>query len=448
MITSKIARAVARGLVNLKPKPGGVIVVPPTPSWDGTPQNNRAVVLGDSFIANGSSPTSGFENYGEMPTAIRLSGQRLVLRLEDNFGFGGDSSEMAEVRVDTALASSPGWMLVNLGTNDATFDFTAQRTIDSLNRIKAKAFAKKTIVIFHVPPPRGNDTFPEKRLSAPRLAIALERRQRMLNELPGVGCFVTDARDALLKPGTENDIIESMSHDGLHPNTSGAYYNGKPIAAVIIQNAPAVQVISTVENVWSLTNPRGSPSSNLLMNGSVAVTGGGATGFQATNYTGANASGTTGVTRAYSRVVKEGKNWDQCVIGGIKPTSAAALDLFRQISLQGPSANEKHYVPGLLYEVVGEFEIDAGMTNILSLQLGFQIASPTYNATLWDGDRYAEGSFMPSEAHVGVFRSPRFIMPDGVTDMRMRCAAYVSTLGAPVGTVRGRGFELRVVEGQ
>lgn len=414
-----------------------------TSGWNGMPRNRLLAILGDSITAQNSSATAGFQNYGYVTALNRRTGQRLYFAHERNFGVGGDSTLMAEARIDAMIASGAGVGIIAVGTNDPGLGVTSDQTIDSMKRMKAKAKAAKMTLIFITPAPRGNDAYPDKRLSGALLTTAQTIRSRMLAELPGVGCYVADNHTHLLKGGTTNDIKDGYTSDGLHPITVGAYYWCITAAAIVESIVAPLSVIATVENPWvSGTNPQGSASSNALMSGTTGTVGTGGSGQLATGYSGTNSTGTTGVTRTYSKVNKDGKVWQQVVIGGVAATQNAAIDLVRQISLH------TKVTPGLVYEAVAQYEHDADVSNILSLQVGFQLTTPGGTTTLWDGDRYTNASPLPAVADAGVSRSPRFVMPAGATDLRIRVSCYLSTSGAPVGTFRITGVELRPVPGQ
>lgn len=437
MLASKIARPVVRAVS------GPVTRRKQTKSWDGTPLNRRMAVLGDSIVLQNSSAVGGFQANGFVTSMNRRTGQRLYFDHARNFGVGGDTTLMAEARMAAMIATGAGLGIIAVGTNDPGQSVTDTQTLDAMKRMKAAALAARMVLIFITPAPRGNDTWPDKRLAGPQLATAQAIRSRMLAELPGLGCYVVDNHTHLLKGGTTNDIKDGYTSDGLHPLTAGAYYWGIAAADVVASLFTAIPVIATVENPWNATtNPQGSASSNALMAGTTGTVGTGGSGQLATGYSGSNSTGTTGVTRTYSKVNKDGRVWQQVVVGGAAATQTAAIDLLRQINLH------TKVTPGLTYEVVARYEHDADVSNILSLQFGVQLVQPSGSSTLWDGDKYTNVSLLPQVADAGIARSPRFVMPADATDLRVRAACYLSTLGPPTGTFRITGLELRPVPGQ
>lgn len=278
--------------------------------------------------------------------------------------------------------------------------------------------------------PRGNDTYPDKRLTGATLQAHLERRTRALAELPQPGCVVVDVRDLLLKPGTENDVIDGATIDGLHMSVTGADENWGPrIAAAIISIARPSPYL-----------PSGTTARSL--NPNVECAGASTTSDTSTapppEYTTTNAGGIVGLTKYFKEVTTPTGRWCRVTVGGAKQTAEAFTDLLRRISMSGV------IVPGKVYEVVCEYEIDAGATNILAVQLGFQAAGST-TLTLWDSDKYQSPHVISGKAQAGWFNTPPFTGVAGLTDFRIRLAAFLGTAGAPSLVVRLRNFELREV---
>ena len=435
MIASSVVRQIARRVAGpVTRKSGG---------WNGRPRNNLLAILGDSIVLQNSSTVGGFQNNGFITSMNRRTGQRLYFSPDRNFGVGGDTTLMAEARMAAMIATGAGLGIIAVGTNDPNAGVTADQTLASMKRMRDAAKTARMVLIFIVPAPRGNDIYPATRLAGANLVTAQTIRSRMLAELPGVGCHVVDNHTHLLKGGTVNDIKDGYTSDGLHPLTLGAYYWGITAAEVVANLFTAIPVIATVENPWNATtNPQGSASSNALTAGTTGTVGSGGSGQLATGYSGSNSTGTTGVTRTYSKVTKDGKTWQQIVVGGAAATATAAIDLMRQIGLH------TKVTPGLVYEVVAQYEHDADVNNIASLQFGFQLITPGGTTSLWDGDKYTNISLLPQVADAGIARSPRFVMPADATDLRVRAACYLSTLGPPTGTFRITGLEIRPVPGQ
>jgi len=401
--------------------------------------NNRIAILGDSITAQCSTPTNGTENYGYIANALRRAKQRFVYRLTDNYGQGGDTTTMMKPRTANVISSGVGTCIIMGGTNDRGLaGMTAEQTMVNLREMRDALIAAGIFVIIMTPMPRGDALFPDKYLTGTQLAYHLEVHDRILAELPSNNCKVVDNWPTLLDvaSGALKGIKQGYTHDGLHPRTQGAYWTGYPLGDVLNTMTPVEIIMPSADNVWvAVTNVTGDASVNPLFLGSAGVPGTGGSGVLGDGWGGANAAGTTGVTRTYSKV----STWQQVVIGGITATSAAALDIARQIGLHTKC------VPGATYEAVCEYELDAGATNVLSLQLGATVTAVSGVIALWDGDRYDNASPIQPVATAGFIRSPRFVMPADATDVRLRLACYLSTSGAPSATVRVRKMSLRQV---
>lgn len=417
---------------------GGVAELPLT-----KPKNNLIAVLGDSITAAVSNLTAGIENYGYLGNALRMSGQRFVHRLSDNYGVGGNTTLQMKDRVAAVIASGVGTCIVMGGTNDrGSANLSQEETIQNLKDIRDQLIAGGVFVVLVIAPPRGDTTYTNNRLAGSRLGDHLAIRKRLLVEGPKDGCVVVDAWPLLAEPtSTTGDIKVGYTSDGLHPNTRGAYFIGKAIAAKLIQIMPPMDILpmSNTDVFHATENPLGHASVNPKMLGTGGSSGTGGTGPLADGWSGTNASGTTGVTRTYSKVTTPTGDWQQCVIGGDAATSAAAIDIGRQIGLH------TNMVPGQQYEVVGEYEIDSGAVNVLSLQLGIVVTDGSGTVTLWDGDRYTNDSPLSGEAEAGVMRTPRVVCPASPTDARIRLTCYMSTNGAPSATIRFRNIALQPV---
>lgn len=404
---------------------GGVTPTPPT--WNGLPTNNKMAELGHSFIANGQYTTDGYRAYGVATAAADDSGQ-VVRRLgaAGAFGVGGDTTTMIDARFDAALAACAGGTLyVWNGINDDAL--TVDQTLTTMLSWKAKAFAAKTAIIFHTITPCGNDAFPTNRKSASVITDMKARNTRIKAELPGVGCKVVDCFAQVLKAGTDFDLLEKWSpQDGKHPGTVMVQEITGPADAIVLKQLYPTGAV----DLPTATRAR-SINTNVELTGASTTAG----STLPTGYTSTKATGTTGTTLTYQEVTTATGRWCEVVMGGTAATANAAVDILRQISLQAK------LVSGMTYEGVIEYEYDAGMQNILAIQLGMQEAG---SSTLlnWDNNRYATQVVTPL-ARKGWMRTPPFTAIDGLTDHRLRLSAYLSTAGAPAGKMRFRFMENR-----
>lgn len=403
--------------------------------------NNKIALFGDSISAQNSSATSGFENYGYITWANQLSRQRFRFEHANNFGVGGNTTAQMLARIDDVIASDASTVVVFGGTNDrGSANLSYQDTVDNLTSIVTRLRLANKVVVFVTPLPRGDSTFTSNRLSGVQLANHLRVRQWILTWRGVAGVYVVDTwPNTAVESSATGDITLGYTHDGLHPNTTGAYYVGKAIATQALVNIlpePSILAASNAD-IYSADNPLGSVNLNPMFAGTAGSPATGGSGSLADNWSGTNATGTTNVTRTYSKVTSGGKAWQQVVIGGTATTAEAAIDIARQISLQAS------VVGGATYEGLMEYQVDASAANIMSLQLGLVVTDGTGTTTLWDGDRYTGTSVLPTEAFSGVLRTPRITMPaSGITDVRLRVSCYLVNGQAPSGTIRLRAGSL------
>lgn len=414
-------------------KGDGLILAPPSSStgstWDGKPTSNKMSELGHSFIANGQYTTDGYRSYGVATAAADDSGQ-VVRRLGSAgaFGVGGDTTLQIGARIDAAIAAAPnGVVYVWNGINDDAL--TVEQTLAEMKVWKQKALAAKTVIVFHTIAPCGNDAFPDNRKSASVITDMKLRNTRIRAEIPGPGCYVIDCFDKLLKSGTEFDLLETWSpQDGKHPGNAFVQEVSGPADAALLSYLYPNGMVDKP----TATRTR-SVNTNVEITGASTTVG----STLPTGYTSTKATGTTGTTLTWQEVTTSTGRWCQIVMGGTAPTANAAVDMLRQISLQAK------LVTGVTYEGVVEYEYDAGMSNILAIQLGMQEAGST-TALNWDNNRYST-QLVSNKARKGWLRTPPFTAVDGITDHRFRLSAYLSTAGAPSAVMRFRYMENREI---
>uniref|UniRef100_A0AAU6W065 GDSL-like lipase/acylhydrolase n=3 Tax=unclassified bacterial viruses TaxID=12333 RepID=A0AAU6W065_9VIRU len=404
------------------------------------PKNNIVAIIGDS-ITNQCTGANGTETYGYLSNALRQSDARFVFPLANNFGVGGDTTTQIRVRTPNVVASGAGIVIMLGGTNDRTSGLTVQTSIDNYKYMRDQFIAAGQFVICVVPMPRGdkrNATTISKTLTAAQLTDALRYRDRILKEMPKQGCVAVDTwPDFSDLSSSTGEVIQGYTHDGLHPSPTGAFVLGSLIAQEIKKLLPldAILPISNSDIYNATTNPFGLVTVNPMMLGTAGTPATGGTGELADGWRGSTASTAAGVTRTYSKVTKDGKVWQQVVLGGATPSQAGRLDLLSQVALQG------NIVLGGVYEIVGQYEIDAGSSFILSIQPGIQINS---DVVQYDGDRYDADQYFPVVAQSGVFRSPQMQI-NTATDIRALVSLYVSNVGTPNATIRFRAVGMRRV---
>jgi len=412
-----------------------------TPAVVTMPTNDRVAIFGDSRTAQCSTANGGSENYGYLFWSLFFARQRCRYDLIDNYGVGGDTTTMMLARIGQVIASAASVVIVLGSTNDrGAANMTAQATITNLTAIRDKLRAAGKIVVFVAETPRGDTTFTTNRLSGQQLAYHVKVRQWILSQVAQPGVFVADPWSYMGDPAsTTGDARVGYTHDGLHMNTTGAFYLGTAIAKVLnfLFPEPNILPVSNVDQ-YSVDNPQGCVNLNPMMTGTAGTAATGGSGQLADSWSGTNAAGASGATRTYTKVTKNGQEWQQCVLGGTASGTAAALDIARQIGLQAK------VIPGQYLEAIADIEFDAGLVNVMSIQLGITITDPVNGTvSIWDGDRYTGLSVIPGVAGAGILRVPRMLVPAGATDVRLRLTAYAVDASAVSGTIRCRALALR-----
>ena len=400
------------------------------PSW-----NNILGALGDSRTANaGKDGTS--ENIGPLHWACMLSGQRLSFYTSYNFGVGGYSTQdIIDNTLDSACRSLPSSFFVLCGTNDRT-TMTAAQSIANIEYIVTSLVNSGKDVYIMAELPRGDVSMsPTYRFTSDQLTAHLQVRNYILSMRGRNGVFVCDAwQDMCIPSSTTGDIKTGYSIDGLHPNTTGAYYVAQSIAKQIIANHPVAPSIVPVENSTS----SGWLNTNQMLDGTGGTTfGTGGSGSLATGWRGSTGSTVGGITRVYS---KTAEGYQQIVIGGTAASgSNPQMDLLSQVSLQSTCA-------GSTVQAFSEMSIASGSSGIISLQLGIMVVSPTTGTNyVWDGDYYTAASPLPSVGYSGVFKTQPIAVPSDATDVRLLIRSYGTTSATASGTIIVKSAGMKIV---
>ncbi len=410
-----------------------------------SPINDKIAGFGDSITNNNSILVSGTENYGAMTWALQHSRGRFRYSLTDNFGVPGDTSAQGLARIADVLASDAGTVVVGFGTNDRGLAaMTADQTIANLTSIRDQLLSAGKVVVLKTPAPRGDSTYTSNRLTGAQLAYHIRVREWVLSNRGIRNVYPVDTWVYLADPiSSTGDIKLGYTHDGLHYLPVGAYYDGLAQAEQALNRILPLPSILATSNAdqWSTDNLYGNVLANPMFDGTGGTLGTGGSGSLAASWGGTSSSANTACTRTYSKVTAaDGRLWQQCVLGGGPTTGEGAIDLMRQISLH------TKVVAGDVVEGLVEYEVDAGTTNVMSLQLGVVFTNAEGTITLWDADRYSvAASVLPSIAFSGVLRTPRVVVPTGCTDARFRIAAYCNGSVSPTMTVRARAASLRKV---
>ncbi len=409
------------------------------PTMNGPPpKNNLIAAFGDSRSAQVASASFGIENYGYMHWAKQHSGQRVVFKVENNFGVGGDTTAMVLARIQSVLNSDAGIVVLLAGTNDRSNTDSAT-SIANLEQIVKQLTDAGLWVILIAELPRGDTTYPSYTLNEAMFKEHLKVRKWCLDQSGRRLVKVVDIWPYWAARGsTYGQAKVGMTVDGLHCSVAGSDILGYHIAQRIIEILPAAPEFPEFNN-WSLydavNNPYGWLNTNPGVGGVGGSLGSGGSGQLADGYSGANGSTAGALTRTYS---KTADGYQRVVLGGAANSAVSqSLDLMRLVGVHGtPTVGRK-------IEAMAEYELAAGHNNLMSVELGFQYVLGGTTYYLFDGDRYSGLSELPERAIAGLLRIPPLVVPDGLTDLRVRLTVYVLDSSVPVGEIIVKGFGWR-----
>ena len=404
----------------------------------------------DSRSANcvGTSGGITIENYAMMHHIMRLCRQTLIVEdwIAGNLGIGGNTSAQGLIRLlpEMAKGGVDLWILKGPTNDRGSAAFDAWTSIDNCTQMQQAALAAGARVLWIVDSPRGTTTYPGQAITGAQLTNHQIVRRWMLSQDNGHTIRVSDSYPALVDAASAAGyLINGLSIDGLHDDPIMAYLEAKVAAPIIMQMFPGrdYKVIATNADLYSLSNPYGAINANPMVKntGTGGSLGTGGAGVYPGGWVGSNATSAAGVTRTGSY---DADGVWRCNVSGSASGTAAAVDILKQQGFHTTLA------PGQQYEIFADLEIDAGATNISSIQLGLEVTDPV-NGTqrYWDGDRYLGTSVIHSGADTGLWRSPRMVMPAGATSANLRLTAYIVDSAASVTLgVRVKACWLKQVE--
>lgn len=406
------------------------------------PSNNKVAIYGDSRT-NNCVTVNGLENCGYIFWGRFLSRNKVDFRKEYEFGVGGDTTFDMINRIDEVLQSPCGTVVILGGTNDRV-TYTAEQTIENLDKMIKLFVAKGKVVVLYAELPRGNAAFsPAYILTTAQLIEHMKVVNWCLNQKNRYGVYVVNAWPNMADPAsTTGNIKTGQSIDGLHLNTLGAYNAGSPLADVFNFLFPTYEARLPFNNsdiYNSSTNPTGTwLNTNPMLDGTTGTPAAGGSGSMATGYKGANSSGASGITRTYS---KTAQGYQQVVLSGTATGSNPDLDLLRLDYAEGA------LTAGRKVEVVADIEVAAGSSNLLSVEAGLtMVLADTSNFHWFDGDKYDDLSLYPAVATNGVLKTDPITIPAGFTSIRLRVHCFSVSSAAVSATIIIKSLGLRYVD--
>lgn len=248
---------------------------------------NTAILFGDSFSArNNSAGTARESDWGYFTWANNFLNHPFhVIR---NSGISGNTTTQMLSRITAdVLAFSPNWVFFQGGINDFFAGSTAESVVSNNQNIINQINATGAVVVYLSIAP--NATNSQKVLQANKLMREWITRQNKPNVV------YVDTFSALVNPlDSSGAYISGMSDDALHLSPKGARVYGYTIANTIknlivssnaLVSSSADSVLIDSSNKQLLQNP-------LITGTSGAISGTGASGTTATNWTGGTESGT------------------------------------------------------------------------------------------------------------------------------------------------------------
>lgn len=190
-----------------------------------------------------------------------LTDQRINLSIDDNYGVSGNSFAEMLARIDTVVNSRPDYVIVEGGTNDFqyfTYEDIRTNWLSIVNR-----FHDEGIIPIVVPaPPRVAGVLTTDQLQTQHRFYNFQREYCYANR----GFLFCDYYGSWMDQTNASSppLANRVRPDGVHPNTTGAYYLGRALADLIIPLLPPRPTsFLTAADIYSAANPTG----NLLLSG-------------------------------------------------------------------------------------------------------------------------------------------------------------------------------------
>lgn len=332
-----------------------------------------------------------------------LSRQRVFWPVGNNFGVAGNTTAQMLARLGDVTAARPDVCAIHGGTNDLAL--TYEESIANLAAMYDALLGAGCRVIAVPILPRGDvtTTLLNKILRVNQWIVGQREARR---NFAVVDCSLvwTDPATGAPRP--------AYTADNLHPNSLGAYFIGKEIAAVLSAWFPTPLILpANPLDVYSATD---NPAGNLLSNGGFTGTTGtlsnGFTGQLATGYSSNGVNTPAGGAVAFSKVTKsDGRIFQQLAFSGTYNSAAPAAQ-----QITGPNLIT-NVSEGDVLEAMVEVEVDAGAQNLAFIGSQLTIAGASgRNSFEMQGDSTFT---LPGEAWSGILRLPRLTVPAGATSI-------------------------------
>jgi lysophospholipase L1-like esterase len=403
------------------------------------PRNRRVAAVGDSIASHQSLMTSGyrrFMGYGYLPWANYLGRQRFIHEPEDNYGIPGQTTAEVLARLPAILqVNDAGTIVVDCGTNDIANGLTLADSKRNIQTMRDMIQDAGRVVVLIAQRPRDR-TAPGLTLTATQLLLHMQRRDFVLTlHDPAKGVNVINTWEYLADRTSANGaMLAAMHYDGLHPDQTGAYYDGLALAKLFGMGRepglfPFIDVLtmSASDLYNAASNPRGPLNNNPMMTGNNS---GMATGWTDT-------VSAAGLTNTKSKVEAGGKIWQQSQLSGTATSGTTGYPIYQN---PVPAGN---LAIGDVVEGYCDFECDAGLTGLHALGLTIVDNTSFLYSAEFDSTTDILARPMPGIAHAGVMKTPSFTLTS--TGIRFGICAKPINGQVVAATFRAGAMALRKV---
>lgn len=411
----------------------------------------KFALLGDSIseFSSGqrlpplSSPISIWRNDGYATWLRILSGQRINLPLENNFGVSGDRLDQILARVNSVFNSNAGYCIVQGGTNDIT-QSTAFATMVANWKAIISRLRTRGIVPICVPiPPRGDA------LTATQILTQLRFNNYIQEYCYANGLIFVQWDKYLLDQAsaTSAPISGMMRSDNIHPAISGGYYMGKALSETLSALLPPLQthMVYGPHDYWHTTD---NPTGNLLYSGTtsrgtLAGTGGTQTASTGLTYAGSGfAAGWTAVRGTATSTCTETLNKENPRVDDGR--SSGERQIVQIAAAADGGADEIYNIrfsPNLADVAAGDYiygeaaiEVTAAPTRCRSLEFYLFENRPSDAQTSIDnGSQDSLSGFLPAVTWSGILRTPPIQRQSDTTAIQANIRARMNASGGTAG---------------
>lgn len=369
-----------------------------------------------------------------------LSGQRINLPIENDFGVSADTFAQIYNRLDTALAVEPDYLIIEGGSNDITtltFDELKTVWLKIVNKVHNEGVVPVTIPM----PPRAGAVLTATQIKTQHRFYNYQReycnrkRGYLFCDYYGYWLDQTSA--------TSVPLANYVKADNLHPMATGAYYIGKALWELFQNILPPRQ--STVNGYADLYDATSNPTGTLLYTtttnrSTLAGTGGTATASTGLTYvnnglaagwTCVRGSATSTCTQTLSKEnprTDAGRNSGERQVIQIAATSGGGADEVYNLRFTPAIAD---VAVGDWYYAEASVEVTGAPVNCHGLELYLLETRPSNSQTAVDlGFNSSLSGFLPTVTWSGVLRTPPIQRTSDATALQVNIRARLNAASA------------------